>query len=566
MAREPTIDFAAVYASPGEDGPRLVLADALLEQGDERGEFLSLQLRAKKTPAQVKRAKALLEANGARWLAPFGPTLGAGVKWSRGFPSQGRVKFRDGAAVKKYGALPEWATFESLTWSPAKSEEHRAAAGFIGPAFRHLLRADGPSIRHLLEGAWALTWLRGEVASPDELVALLAHSGLRHLETLHLTCHQLEVEWISSVKNWGPLEELGVPDRSRPWLIHLLAAAQKTPLLRFQWGEGLRFHRETDGALTRLELLDHSKLYSIASQLESLPEGLVTSLVAPPSAGWATGYLGTKLERVIKGSPVRPSIAKAAARHLDLGQARSIALSGDDVLVSDVSTVRAVDSRSFEVVASFPERGGWLDPLGRDVLRLRGREQVVLYEFSSSTERVLLEGKSLSTLTRSADGTRAAIEENGKVLVLDVATGRVVFTCDGAEPVLDPKGERMTVRSGGGCVLHDLRQHTHQTLEGVRGRTSFLPDGRLANRDGPVVMWRKPGDAFSLSTAGDPDWSLLGTADGSRLVLVQPSLTQVFDGRNARVLHQLPGGDCGLLLPDGRLFIASGAALTCVQL
>lgn len=557
--RSTTIDFAAVYANPLDDRPRLVLADALLEQGDARGEFLSLQLRPEKTSDGQKRERALLKAHAKGWLTPFGGALGADVKWRRGFPAEGLVKFRDAAAVKKYGSVPEWATFESLTWSPAKSKEHRPAAGFIGPAFGHLRRADGPYAPHVLTGAWKLNWLRCSAANPQEFAALIAHPGLSELRTLHLADTRLEVSWIKAVKNWGSLEELGVPNLHSPLLIHLLAAVELTPIKRFQLGNSLRFHREADGALTRLEVLEHTE--APVTQLQSLPEGLVSSLVAPPSLGWTMGWLNPILDRVIKKAAVRTTIAKAASRHLGLSTVSSLGFAGHKVFVSDHSAVRAVDAQSFEVLESFPDRGGRLHPSGRDVLFLRD-DEVVFFEFESSTERVIFKGKSLTDLVRSADGTRAAVEKSGKISVIDVATGALVFTCKGADPVLDTKGKRLVVRDGV-HVLHDLTKHTVETLEKVEGRACFLPDGRLAARTSrdPVCVWRKPGDCFSISTDSEARWSLHGTTDGSRMVLVQPSVTKVFDGRSAKVLKQFPGGDCGLITSDGRLFVASGAAL-----
>ena len=63
--------FDAVAAVPDDDGPRLVLSDALLERGDARGEFISLQLlkaRGASTPKQDARAKILEENHWRRWL------------------------------------------------------------------------------------------------------------------------------------------------------------------------------------------------------------------------------------------------------------------------------------------------------------------------------------------------------------------------------------------------------------------------------------------------------------------------------------------------------------------
>lgn len=61
----------AAHEAPGDDAPRQVLADALTERGDPRGEFLSLQFaqaRGEATMAQVEHARRLLAASGTRWF------------------------------------------------------------------------------------------------------------------------------------------------------------------------------------------------------------------------------------------------------------------------------------------------------------------------------------------------------------------------------------------------------------------------------------------------------------------------------------------------------------------
>lgn len=81
--------LAAIYASPREDGPRQVYADALIERGDERGEFISLQLaraRGEATVAQRER-EAALSGDPKRlsaWALPL--SAGGDVKFGRGFP------------------------------------------------------------------------------------------------------------------------------------------------------------------------------------------------------------------------------------------------------------------------------------------------------------------------------------------------------------------------------------------------------------------------------------------------------------------------------------------------
>lgn len=96
----------AVYAEPGDLGRRQVLADVLLEQGDPRGEFISLQLAR----ALPKRQKALLKKHGAQWLGRLEP-LAEDVTFEDGFAAELSIS----AALKLNQYLlaldaPEWAT------------------------------------------------------------------------------------------------------------------------------------------------------------------------------------------------------------------------------------------------------------------------------------------------------------------------------------------------------------------------------------------------------------------------------------------------------------------------
>ena len=64
--------FDAVAAAPDDDAPRQVLADALLDRGDLRGEFIALQLlsaRNTATPTQEAREAALEEEHWQDWLS-----------------------------------------------------------------------------------------------------------------------------------------------------------------------------------------------------------------------------------------------------------------------------------------------------------------------------------------------------------------------------------------------------------------------------------------------------------------------------------------------------------------
>ncbi len=108
--------FEAVYADPTSDAPREVLADALLEANDPRGEFLVLQLGEARgrtlTREEKRREKELLEAHANAWLGPLAAWVGKSERvFRRGFLAECVVR----ASGRHAGAFPEvdaWATVE----------------------------------------------------------------------------------------------------------------------------------------------------------------------------------------------------------------------------------------------------------------------------------------------------------------------------------------------------------------------------------------------------------------------------------------------------------------------
>jgi uncharacterized protein (TIGR02996 family) len=122
--------YAAVYAAPADDAPRSVLADALQEAGDPRGEFIALQLAGQGTP----REAALLRKHRKVWLGALAPAIrregmrdGAGKPvFRRGFLAAATVD-DDGRGWA--GRSPEWATVEELWfWGSSKLVPAMAAA------------------------------------------------------------------------------------------------------------------------------------------------------------------------------------------------------------------------------------------------------------------------------------------------------------------------------------------------------------------------------------------------------------------------------------------------------
>ncbi|MBL8919926.1 MAG: TIGR02996 domain-containing protein [Myxococcaceae bacterium] len=100
--------FEAVWAAPHELDRRLVLADALLEAGDPRGEFIALQFE---TSARArKRAQKLLDRHRRRFLGRLESAIFVGTEvWRHGFVVSATVRL-----VGDHVELKAWATVERL--------------------------------------------------------------------------------------------------------------------------------------------------------------------------------------------------------------------------------------------------------------------------------------------------------------------------------------------------------------------------------------------------------------------------------------------------------------------
>ncbi|MBA2540602.1 MAG: TIGR02996 domain-containing protein [Deltaproteobacteria bacterium] len=107
----------AIHDNPDDDAPRLVYADALLERGDPRGEFISLQLRPELDRDAKKREKELLTVYGKQWLGDLAPVVMAGYEFARGFLSECKVDNRHVDRLRKLAGHPAWATVRTISGS-----------------------------------------------------------------------------------------------------------------------------------------------------------------------------------------------------------------------------------------------------------------------------------------------------------------------------------------------------------------------------------------------------------------------------------------------------------------
>jgi uncharacterized protein (TIGR02996 family) len=126
--------FASVYDDPASDPPRAVLADALLGDGDPRGELIQLQLSGKRS-AQP-RTRALLRAHGATWLDGLEDAIVNPV-FRRGFVAEATLARRPDDLT-----LPAWRTIEALHFA-CEPHDHRLVEVLLHPTFAAVRRITG---------------------------------------------------------------------------------------------------------------------------------------------------------------------------------------------------------------------------------------------------------------------------------------------------------------------------------------------------------------------------------------------------------------------------------------
>ncbi|MBL8909486.1 MAG: TIGR02996 domain-containing protein [Archangium sp.] len=553
-------DFNAIYENPGDDAPRHVLADALLEAGDPRGEFLQLQLMPTRAPADEKKMKALLKAHGKQWLAPFGSMLGVDVAWRRGFPAEGLVKFRNQADADRFGSLAEWSTFERLDWSSPRTDELAPAAGFIGPAFRHLQHAHGVYVEHLVRSKtrFALKTVEGLVGGPDTVRALRDSGAVPKLSALLFSDPAFRPEWVDACREWPSLEEVGVMHIYPPSLLQVLARAERSSTVqRVRWGTALVFHRDAGGRLARLEMMLAHGSYQVGVQLSRLPDGAVTELVTPPGPPWTTGDLGRTLERLSKKSAgASPSLASAAERQLELPYLRRAHVDGDTLVLSATNAARLVDLKSLVVRQRFEEPEGQIAASAKDVLVCDGKSLSLRTEGQS---RTVYTSKRMRLVLRTVDGTKACVEERAGVFrLIDLGSGAVLSELRGDSVAIDDSGSRVLVTSGARHELHDLRDGSNVAIDGGPMLPSFLPDGRLVRRADDVQV----DGGLRLPCARGVLATVTSTRDGKLIAVVQPARTVMYDGETGAPLAELRGARTGAFGGVGTLYLVGDDEVT----
>jgi uncharacterized protein (TIGR02996 family) len=164
--------WQAVQASPDDDGPLAVLADALQLAGDPRGEVIALQLLTGTDDlAQIARRQALMASCGDAWLGRLAPFT-ASASFERGVLRRLQLARDPPAHDRRWDTViddPALATVTDLIGSDANSEVY--ARLVASPVMRSLARVDvldRRTARALVDAAPSLVHVTCSFADPSE--------------------------------------------------------------------------------------------------------------------------------------------------------------------------------------------------------------------------------------------------------------------------------------------------------------------------------------------------------------------------------------------------------------
>lgn len=295
--------LAAVYAAPADDAPRRVYADFLLEQGDPRGEFIALQLAG--DAASLKKADALQKKHDKDWLD--GLTLAKDVRYQRGFLSSVKVVFKNQREAEKFGALPAWATIESLELDSMNVAIDQRAWSQTVPmtavSLQHLRGFDGYGLEALVtkkQTLASLTTIKGHVGELEQWRVLTDPTRFPCLK--EVTFSGVQPAWLAKAPPPSTWRVLRVrTDALGP----MYRAVSTTKLEQFAWDfrgwASFEFSRGATGTLSKLVLrmtVGHAPKL-VKEWLDQLPDGCLESFVLE---GVADSISEAARQRLVRGS------------------------------------------------------------------------------------------------------------------------------------------------------------------------------------------------------------------------------------------------------------------------
>lgn len=288
---------AAVRADPDDLGVRRILADALTEQGDPRGEHIALQLAG---DGSSKRANALLKAHRAAWLGPDLECTLIQVRFANGFPEEAETAGNaraDAETWERASLDPGLATLRAL-WR-GRGNNRNYAAFVTSPC------ATGLRVVELHSPSFVGPFAEARGAGLTGVV----FPNLPTLGTLKRVASELPgVDDLGLSTNAADIPEVFARLRRAGWIGRLRGLSVHTMGLAgdslFAHAVPLGLQRITYGtrnaALERVVVGDEVRgrasgwmVYQASTLVPHLPEGSVLELVDLPDAGPRQPLRGT---------------------------------------------------------------------------------------------------------------------------------------------------------------------------------------------------------------------------------------------------------------------------------
>ncbi len=298
--------YAAVFAAPDDDGPRLVLADALQEVGDPRGEFLSLQLQPRRTQRSERRMGKLLERHRAAFLRGLNPiVMPSGLqRWERGFLTEATVVL-EGLHVD----VPDLATLRRLevVFSPAAPLE---LASPHMRSLREVTMAALSAVPVLFDAPRPLEIEAVGLSGPGDLTAwpagVIEQVGLARslpkLQRLTLRSGRAnfdQVDWVWKLPVLGRLRSLEFDGSFRGVPIHnvlsVLRGLDTPPAQVLFLGGGIRLRLRASDRFRSLsaELQPPTGVVVFAAMLDTLPPDALDDLAVTCQSPLDPALMGT---------------------------------------------------------------------------------------------------------------------------------------------------------------------------------------------------------------------------------------------------------------------------------
>jgi uncharacterized protein (TIGR02996 family) len=570
--------LAAVHADPADDAPRRVFADHLQEQGDPRGEFITLQLA--EDAASAKQAQKLLAAHGKNWLD--GLTLAKDVRFRRGFLSSVKVTFKNQGEAEKYGALPAWATIEELELASTNNANDQRTWGQTIPQTAVSLKAlrglDGHGIENLVTRNTPLPLLEtleGHVHEFEEWRALTTTTLLPRLRTLDVS--GVKGAWLAKAPppaHWRQIttawEDLGLSYRA--------FSATKLPTYVWHYRDwaSFEFSRGPQGDLSRLVLrmTKGNTPKMVKTWLEQLPAGCLEVFEVE---GETDDSVKVARKRLVRAGGAAAPVVSGPER--TLGAAIVIAPGPDGhVWWADRSGLVELDARGKVVRDVIP--ASWSSAVfSSDGKRVFAGGADVVEIFETRTGQRLEK----NTVPCSTSYVRLSLSHDGKVLAAPMNPGvSVSWPGTTKKPVVYGGASCFALTPDGKVLIRcDLTWdkgaiQLHPVGEKARGvkfakdsaefsAVACAPDGATfvtANKEDELQLWDLASKHQVKSFEGTKGVIRLSfSADGQRLAAGGANQTWVFEVASGKKTTLKGGGNALAWTSDGKLLRASDQTL-----